>query len=264
MLLFTAAISFLTSCTERESNGTVVIINTNVGNIHVRLYDDTPLHRDNFVRLAREGFYNNTLFHRVIHEFMIQGGDPDSRHAGPHDILGNGGPGYTVPAELRSHLFHKKGALAAARLGDRDNPEQSSSGSQFYIVQGRLWTDPELDEMETRINEMLRQSLFYKKLQHQKQLNAEREIPLSEEQLQELAMIEAQEQWLERKPYRIPEEHRQVYRTIGGTPHLDGNYTVFGEVIKGLDIVDKIAAVPTATNDRPLTDIRILTMKVSK
>jgi len=264
MLLFLACIPFFSSCTERESNGTLVRITTNVGEIHVRLYDDTPLHRDNFVRLAREGFYNGTLFHRVIYEFMIQGGDPDSRHADPHDILGNGGPGYTVPAELRPHLFHKRGALAAARLGDRENPDQASSGSQFYIVHGRLWTDPELYEMEIRINEMLRQSLFYKILHHQKQLNAEREIPLNEEQLQELAMIEAQDQWLEREPYRIPEEHREVYRTIGGTPHLDGSYTVFGEVVKGLDVVDKIASTPTSPNDRPLTDIRILTMKVSK
>ncbi|MGC9470429.1 MAG: peptidylprolyl isomerase [Bacteroidales bacterium] len=264
ILLFACSISFFSSCSERESNGTLVRINTNIGEIHVRLYDDTSLHRDNFVQLARDGFYNNTLFHRVIHEFMIQGGDPDSRHADPHDMLGNGGPGYTVPAEIRSHLFHKKGALAAARLGDRDNPEKASSGSQFYIVHGRLWTDQELDEMETRINEMLRQSIFYKRLHHQKQLNAERESPLNDEQLQELAMIEAQEQWLENEPYSIPEEQREVYRTIGGTPHLDGSYTVFGEVVKGLDVVDKIASTPTAPNDRPLTDIRILTMKVSK
>lgn len=194
---------------------------TNYGNIILHLYDSTPLHRDNFIRLVKSGFYDSTLFHRVINNFMIQGGDPDSKHAKPGQPLGNGGPKYTVPAEFRVSIFHKKGVLAAARESDDINPQKASSSSQFYIVQGRKFTDGALDTLEIR------------------RLGGR----------------------------KIPADQREVYKTIGGTPHLDQNYTVFGEVVSGLDVVDKIAATPTSKDedrDRPLEDVRIIKAKLIK
>ena len=189
---------------------------TTEGTIVLRLSDSTPLHRDNFLRLVKTKYYDSVLFHRVIQNFMIQAGDPNSKQAAAGVALGNGGPEYRVPAEFRTTLFHKKGVLAAAR---DNNPEKSSSGSQFYIVQGKKFTDAGLDSLETmRLN---------------------RKLPL---------------------------EHREAYKTIGGTPHLDQNYTVFGEVVKGLDVVDRIAAVPTTRTppDRPVTDVRILKARLIK
>lgn len=191
------------------------------GTIVLRLHDSTPLHRDNFLRLVKSHYYDSILFHRVIKNFMIQAGDPNSKQAKPGQLLGNGGPGYTIPAEFRQTLFHRKGVLAAARQGDNVNPEKKSSASQFYIVQGRTFTDKELDSVEVvRLN-----------------------------------------------GYKLPEAHRQVYKTIGGTPQLDQNYTVFGEVVKGLDVVDKIASTPTSKGqdrDRPIEDVRILKAKLIK
>ena len=190
---------------------------TSMGDIVIRLSDSTPLHRDNFLKLVKVGFYDSVMFHRVIKNFMIQSGDPDSKRAQPGIPLGNGGPGYTVPAEFRATLFHKKGVIAAARMGDNVNPEKASSGSQFYIVQGKTFSDAELDALETgRMNGR-----------------------------------------------KIPADQREVYKTIGGTPHLDQGYTVFGEVISGLDVVDKIAAVQTGPGDKPLKDIK-MTMKIVK
>jgi cyclophilin family peptidyl-prolyl cis-trans isomerase len=192
---------------------------TSRGTMVLRLSDETPLHRDNFLRLVKSGYYDGILFHRVIRNFMIQAGDPDSKAAKKGQALGNGGPGYTIPAEFRPDLFHKKGVLAAARLGDAQNPQKASSGSQFYIVQGKRFTDKGLDSVET-----------YR---------------------------------LKRK---LPTAHRKVYKTMGGTPHLDGNYTVFGEVVKGLEVVDRIAEEPTTTNppDRPVQDTRILKAQLVK
>ena len=179
------------------------------------LYNETPQHRDNFVKLVKEKFYNGTLFHRVISNFMIQGGDPESKNAKPGQMLGNGGPGYTVPAEFNTSLIHKKGALAAARQGDGVNPKKESSGSQFYIVQGKKTTRPELESIGKRNG-----------------------ITYTEEQI-------------------------KTYETVGGTAFLDMNYTVFGEVIEGLDVIDKIAAVKKARGDRPVEDVKI-TMKIVK
>jgi peptidyl-prolyl cis-trans isomerase B (cyclophilin B) len=186
---------------------------TSKGTLVLRLSDETPLHRDNFLRLVKSGYYDGVLFHRVIRNFMVQAGDPDSRAAKKGQALGNGGPGYTVPAEFRPDLFHKKGVLAAARLGDAQNPQKASSGSQFYIVHGRRFTDAGLDSVET-----------YR---------------------------------LKRK---LPADHRQVYKTVGGAPHLDQNYTVFGEVVSGLDVVDRIAEEATSRTppDRPVQDVRII------
>ncbi|HVT84624.1 MAG TPA: peptidylprolyl isomerase [Chitinophagaceae bacterium] len=197
-----------------------VLLQTNYGDIIIRLSDSTPLHRDNFLKLVKSHYYDSVLFHRVIKNFMIQAGDPQSKRAKPGEPLGNGGPDYTIPAEFRKTLFHKKGVIAAARMGDAVNPTKASSGSQFYIVQGKIFTDAGLDSVET-----------YR---------------------------------LKRK---IPPDQREVYKTIGGTPHLDQNYTVFGEVVKGLNVVDSIAAVPTSKGqdrDRPLQDVRIIKAKLIK
>lgn len=198
-----------------------ILLQTSYGEITIRLSDSTPLHRDNFLKLVKKGYYDSTLFHRVIQNFMIQSGDPKSKNAPAGQPLGNGGPGYTVPAEIRVSLFHKKGVIAAARMGDNVNPQKASSGSQFYIVHGKVFTDAGLDSLET--------------------------IRLGGK--------------------KLPAEHRSVYKTIGGSPHLDQNYTVFGEVIKGLDVVDKIAAVQTSKGqdrDRPLVDVKIIKAKLVK
>lgn len=191
---------------------------TTMGVLVLRLSDSTPLHRDNFIRLVKTGYYDSTLFHRVIKQFMIQGGDPDSKSAKPGQPLGMGGPTQRIPAEFRSSLFHKKGVLAAAR---DNNPEKASSGSQFYIVQGKVFTDAGLDSVETF------------RLQGRK----------------------------------IPTTHRDVYKTVGGAPHLDQNYTVFGELVKGFEVLDAIAETPTSRGpdrDRPLTDCRILKAELIK
>ena len=198
-----------------------VLMQTTMGDMVIRLSDSTPLHRDNFLKLVKVGYYDSILFHRVIKNFMIQGGDPNSKRAAAGKPLGNGGPGYTVPAEFRKTLFHKKGVLAAARMGDNVNPTKASSGSQFYIAQGKVFTDAGLDSVETF------------------SLNGR----------------------------KIPAEQREVYKTIGGTPHLDQGYTVYGEVVKGLDVIDKIAAVQTSKaqdRDRPLQDVRIIKAKLIK
>jgi peptidyl-prolyl cis-trans isomerase B (cyclophilin B) len=195
-----------------------VLLQTTLGDITIRLSDSTPLHRDNFLKLVKVGYYDSVLFHRVIKNFMIQGGDPESKHAVAGVPLGNGGPSYRVPAEFRTTLFHKKGVIAAAR---DNNPEKASNGSQFYIVQGKIFTDGGLDSLET----------------------------------------------FRRSGKKIPVEQREVYKTIGGSPHLDGAYTVYGEVVKGLDVVDAIASVETSKGedrDRPLQDVKVIKAKLVK
>ncbi|MBK5272254.1 MAG: peptidylprolyl isomerase [Bacteroidia bacterium] len=195
-----------------------ILLQTSYGDIVVRLSDSTPLHRDNFLKLVKTHYYDSVLFHRVIKNFMIQSGDPDSKHATSGKPLGNGGPDYTIPSEFRKTLFHKRGVIAAAQ---DNNPEKASSGSQFYIVQGKIFTDAGLDSVETY------------------RLGGR----------------------------KIPVEQREVYKTIGGAPHLDQNYTIFGEVVKGLDVVDKIASVQTSkgyNRDRPLQDVILIKAKLIK
>ena len=199
-----------TAIPENLSDEPIVELQTTMGSIKVKLYKDTPLHRDNFTKLVSEGFYNGVLFHRVIKEFMIQAGDPESINAPADARLGNGGPGYNVQAEILPNHLHKKGMLAAARRGDDVNPERESSGSQFYIVVGKQWDDTSLDAMQ------------------------------------------------ERTGIKYSKEEREMYKTIGGVPHLDGSYTVFGEVVEGLDIVEAISNVATGTADRPTADVKIV------
>ena len=205
VLILAVLAAFLLGCGEKGP--TQAIIHTEVGDIKVELYDSTPKHRDNFIKLAKEGFYDSLLFHRVIPGFMIQGGDPNSKNAAPSQMLGDGGPGYTLDAEIGE--LHYKGALAAARLGDQQNPERKSSGSQFYIVEGR---------------------------------------PINENLLQQMT----QQTGMEYTP-----EQQQEYMKRGGYPPLDGQYTVFGEVVEGMDVVSQIAAAPRNNMDRPEQDIRM-------
>ena len=224
LFYFLLIVMILSACSTRVTNADKrkdVLLQTSMGNITVRLSDATPLHRDNFIKLVKGKYYDGILFHRVINRFMIQAGDPDSRNAPAGKPLGEGGPGYTVPAEFNPQLFHKKGVIAAAREGDDVNPKKASSGSQFYLTQGRVFTPAQLDTLEI------------------KRLNGR----------------------------KIPAAQRAVYTTLGGVPHLDQNYTVFGEIIKGIEVVDNIAAVPTskeADKDRPLKDVKIITARMIK
>jgi peptidyl-prolyl cis-trans isomerase B (cyclophilin B) len=235
-----------------------VLIKTPLGDITVRLYDETPLHRDNFLKLAREGYYNGTLFHRVIKNFMVQGGDPDSRGASPTAHLGAGGPDYTIPAEFNKSLIHKKGALAAARQGDEVNPEKRSSGSQFYIVTGEIYSAGKLTQLERQMAQQQLQNIFNNLVVENRsriiQLRKNRDnagLMALQEELQNKTYALAKEQG---EPKYTPEQ-REVYTSIGGTPFLDQNYTVFGEVEEGLDVVDKIQLVQTQPGDRPVEDI---------
>ena len=254
----------LMSCNDNTYDA-IVDIKTTMGDIKVKLYGDTPLHRDNFLKLAREGFYDGLLFHRVINDFMIQGGDPESKDAQPGKMLGAGDPGYNIDAEITyPKHFHRRGALAAAREGDEVNPERRSSGSQFYIVTGKTYNDSTLAQMEKRMLLDRQQELFRKLAQENRDtimsLRRSRDHAGLEKLQQELiARVEAE---TSANPVRIPAEIKDTYKTCGGTPHLDGAYTVFGEVIEGMDVVDAIQKVETDRSDRPKTDVRIISMKV--
>lgn len=238
---------------------------TTQGSMLIELYNETPKHRDNFLKLAEEGAFDSLLFHRVINDFMIQSGDPDSKYASQGDTLGNGDRDYKVDAEFMPKLFHKKGALGAARDG---NMERASSAMQFYFAQGKVFNDSLLKRAEMRINE-------WSAVHEARKDPANKELSDGMTEAMEKGDMNLYEHYnsslknigLSKKdfrPYQIPEEHIQVYKTIGGTPHLDQNYTVFGEVIEGIEVIDIIAAVPTDTFDRPVEDVRIISVKVLK
>ena len=243
----------------------IVDIKTTMGDIKVKLYDDTPIHRDNFLKLVNEGFYNGVLFHRVIKDFMIQTGDPESVNADSTAMLGSGDPGYKLDAEiLYPTHFHKYGALAAARTGDQVNPERKSSGSQFYIVTGEVQNPRVLEVLESRANNERKRAYFTKLIkQHSEEINALRQAG-DTVRLEELRQRLADETEANVKDIPLPDEIKEAYTTVGGTPHLDGQYTVFGEVIEGMDVVEKIQNVATGKADRPKEDIRILSAKVEK
>ena len=233
-------------------------ISTQLGDIVVRLYDETPAHRDNFIKLAKEGFYDGTIFHRVIKEFMIQGGDPDSKGAAKGKMLGAGDVGYTVPAEFNPALFHKRGALAAARQGDNVNPEKRSSGCQFYIVWGKKYSEGQMGQLAKQMKMQAEQQIFNSLvMEHKAEVMDMRrrrdQAGLSALQDELVAQTEA---IVKEKGLGImSEEQKQVYTTIGGTPFLDGQYTVYGEVESGLDVVGDIQESVTDGNDRPVEDI---------
>ena len=258
------ALSFLVfsliACSQVDEN--VVNIETSEGTITVRLYEDTPLHRENFVKLVKEGYYDGLLFHRVIDHFMIQGGDPDSRGAAPGVLLGESDPGYMIDAEFRPSHFHKKGALAAAREGDAENPERRSSGSQFYLVQGNVFTPEELGNTVARVNEYRRMAV-YERLKSQCAAMLDSLQSLGDQQgLAALSeSLTARCDSLSRtEQLTLTPEQREAYTTLGGTPHLDGQYTVFGEITDGMEVLERIAAVATDSNDRPLQDVVIRRM----
>lgn len=256
---------------------TLVQIKTAQGNIVVKLYEKTPLHRANFIRLVKNGFYDSLIFHRIIPTFMIQGGDPDSKRAASGTMLGNGGPGYTIPAEILPEYFHKKGALAGARLGDDVNPDKASSGSQFYLVQGKVFQEAELSQLAQRISNMKRQQTGQKL--YQEYLNRPENAALLRtvirlQQAQNRDSLElvskAAVEYVNSQLQSIPEfsfspEQIKAYSTLGGAPHLDGGYTVFGEVVEGLDVIDKIATLDRDANDRPKSDVRMFpSLKIIK
>lgn len=260
--IFAALLSLFVSCSfsQNDNEEKIVIIETTLGNIKVKLSNETPLHRDNFIKLVKDDYYDGLLFHRVIDDFMIQSGDPATGKTPSTDQISNHGPGYTIPAEFNPSLFHKKGALAAAREGDKVNPDKRSSGSQFYIVQGKTFTDKELDSIEKRITDQQKQSLFFKYINEEKAMDNEESIDYAK--IQQAATLRLHEEMKNTQLFSIKPEHRDIYTTLGGTPHLDGSYTVFGEVIEGIDVIDKIASVKTADNDKPVNDVYIIKMKL--
>lgn len=274
LLLMAATINSCGAGTSQKANAqsaeneTKVLIKTTAGDITVKLYNETPQHRDNFIKLVQEHFYDSILFHRVIKEFMIQAGDPESKNAEKYEILGAGGPGYDLPAEfIYPKYFHKRGALSAARQADQVNPERRSSGSQFYIVTGKTYNKYDLQDMEKQLNEMKAQSVFDRLCGENRDSIMRMQMANDREglmKLQDELVSKMQDKMKEEGPFRFTKEQVDAYTTIGGTPSLDNQYTVFGEVIDGMKVVDKIEYAGTDTHDRPRKDIRILTMEIIK
>ncbi len=252
---------------------TVVVISTSYGVIKLKLYDDTPIHKHNILKLVRNGVYDSLLFHRIINGFMIQGGDPDSKRADANQIIGNGDIGYTLPAEINPLHFHKKGALAAARQGDDVNPDKRSSGCQFYIVHGKKFAELDMVTVESRMASQLKQSLILKYLGKPENIELKKRYTFHQQarnndslnfiNKQVHPIIEAEMK--NHKLHKFSKEEKLIYSTVGGSPHLDGNYTVFGEVMEGIEVVDKIAEAEVSDNGRPINDIRMkVTLDVIK
>lgn len=252
-----------------QNKETLILMKTDNGNIKLKLYNETPKHRDNFIKLVKEKYYDGMLFHRVIKDFMIQTGDPDSKNAAKGTVLGNGGPNYTIPAEFNAKFFHKKGALAAARQGDEMNPKKESSGSQFYIVQGKGFSEQEIAQLESNINKQAKTQYYIAYINKPENKALYKKID-SLQKVQDVKAIDNIVAELDNtigknvKSFAFTAEQKKIYTTVGGTPHLDGGYTVFGEVIEGLDIVEKISLVPVDGNSRPNDDLKIISVEILK
>lgn len=274
LLLMAATINSCGSGSSQNANAqssekeTKVLIKTTAGDITIKLYNGTPLHRDNFIKLVEEHYYDSILFHRVIRDFMVQAGDPDSKTAEKYAQLGSGGPGYNLPAEfVYPKYFHKRGALSAARQADQVNPERESSGSQFYIVTGKKYSKYDLQDLEKQLDDQQGQGIFDRLCaQHRDtimklQMDNDREGILK---LQDELVAKTDEILKAQGPFKFTKEQVDTYMSQGGTPFLDNNYTVFGEVVDGMKVVDKIEAAGTDINDRPRKDIKIITMEIVK
>lgn len=257
--------SDMSEYTVEDPKDALVELNTSMGDVVVELFNDTPQHRDNFLKLVKDGYYDGVLFHRVINDFMVQTGDPNSKNAPSGAQLGSGDPGYTIPAEIvYPKHYHKYGALAAARTGDAMNPEKRSSGSQFYIVTGKTMSERQLENMDAkRINSELQSYFQNLAMQYRDSIQ-------SMQKAGDQAGLESLRQELIKQteaavnPKEMSAEMKTEYSTKGGTPHLDGGYSVFGQVLKGMDVVDKIQKVDTDSSDRPLEDVKIISAKVLK
>ena len=249
-----------------QATGDVLVdIKTSLGDIRIRLYGETPKHSDNFVKLVKKGVYDGVLFHRVINKFMIQTGDPDSKGAPAGKMLGTGGPGYDIEAEIKyPKFFHKRGALAAARQGDEVNPERRSSGSQFYIVTGRVYNAGQLGQMEKQLQMQQQQTIFNGLAMQYRDsiMNMRRNRDQAGLQALQDELVAKTEAEAAKNPVKFTQEQIEAYSTVGGTPHLDGTYTVFGEVVEGMDVVAKIEMTPTGAQDRPQEDIKIISMTI--
>ena len=270
LISFLICCTFLVSCNlinkkdmDKEQH---VKIETTMGDVVIKLYNETPAHRDNFLKLVEENTYEGTLFHRVIKDFMVQAGDPSSKNAPKGKMLGTGDMDYTIPAEfVYPQYFHKKGALSAARQGDQVNPNKESSGCQFYIVTGTVFTEEGLLSLESQINESKINKAFEKLAkEHMKEIYMLRKSNDEEGlyDLQEKLIAEAEKEASTLPDFKFTVEQVSCYTTVGGTPHLDNEYTVFGEVVEGIEIVDKIQTVKTDRNDRPEEDIKIIRMSI--
>lgn len=255
-LSFVLVFSLSAGCAQKRDQ--VVTIRTKFGDMVAILYDETPKHKENFLKLAKEHYYDSLLFHRVIQGFMIQGGDPQSKNSAAGQRLGDGGPGYTIDAEINTRFFHEKGALSAARLGDQVNPAKASSGSQFYIVQGKKFPAEEIMTDPQKYNSALQQ--FFQKPENKKFYDSlgtfyrSNDVRGYDAYIRSLKPV-VEEQLGVKVDKEIPAEALQAYTTIGGAPHLDGQYTVFGKVIKGLEVIDKIASLPKDQSDRPIENV---------
>lgn len=263
LLLVPAMLLAISCSTTGDNTNSFVEIKTTLGDIKLKLYDETPIHRDNFIKLVNSGVYDGVTFHRVIKEFMIQTGDPKTKPAGSPSIPDSLNT-YTIPAEINRLFIHKKGALAAARQGNEVNPFMRSSGTQFYIVQGQKYTTDELHMAEIQTNSSIKQQVYAKVIRQMADSIKATGQPHNDGILQEAVSLKMFGFLSSYKEFRYNEEQSNIYKTIGGTPRLDAAYTVFGEVVEGLDIVDKLAAVPTDASDKPVSDIRILKIKIVK
>ncbi|MBP3518783.1 MAG: peptidylprolyl isomerase [Parabacteroides sp.] len=263
--LFGLSLLVWVSCAEKplDPNKPVyVTVSTSMGKVTVLLYDDTPLHRDNFIRLCQSGEYEGMLFHRIIQDFVVQGGDPASKAHEPHVLYGDGDGGYTVPAEILPHHFNKRGALIDAKESDDVNIERASAGTQFCFVQGKKLTDEELAQKEARINEIRRNWLFYKFRDRLKKQEPALAADSMKTELENRALIMVEDTLEVLGYYTIPADRREIYKSVGGVPHLDGSVTIFGEVVEGFDVVEKMSLVKTDKNDRPVKDVVIRSTKV--
>lgn len=265
LTLFLIFSIFATGCAQKKGHDFVITIKTDYGDMVAILYDETPKHKANFIKLAKEKFYDSLLFHRVMQEFMIQGGDPNSKKSQPGQSLGTGGPGYTVEAEFLPGFFHEKGAFSAARLPDQGNPLKASSGSQFYIVQGKKYSDEELTQLEQSM-QFARKNQYLREVLSLPECATIRQQVMDKQRENDGAWLNAffeksdtliQKYKKEYARFSFSPEQKTLYREVGGAAHLDGDYTVFGKVIHGLDVIDKIAAVQTASGNRPVEDIRM-------